>query len=82
MTAKTAALQDIKDELEKEQKTFIPFLTVLNPIMGSLVDAQLKKQGVKRIPSRKSGQLVAHCLCLSKNTVEYSNYQKYYEKVK
>lgn len=82
MTAKTAALQDIKDELKKEQKTFIPFLVGLNPIMGSLVDAQLKKQGVKRIPSRKSGQLVAHCLCLSKNTVEYSNYQKYYEKVK
>ena len=82
MTAKTAALQDIKDELEKEQKTFIPFLTVLNPIMGSLVDAQLKKQGVKRIPSRKSGQLVAHCLCLSKDKVEYSNYSRYYAKTK
>lgn len=82
MTAKTAALQDIKDELEKEQKTFIPFLVGLNPIMGSLVDAQLKKQGVKRIPSRSRGQLVAHCLCLSKTEVEYSNYNKYYEKAK
>lgn len=82
MTAKTAALQDIKDELEKEQKAFIPFLTVLNPVMGSLVDAQLKKQGVKRIPSRKRGQLMAHCLCLSKTEVKYSNYSRYYEKAK
>lgn len=82
MTAKQQAIKDIQNELDRNKKTFIPFLTVLNPIMGSLVDAQLKKQGVKRIPSRKRGQLMAHCLCLSKNTVEYSNYQKYYEKVK
>lgn len=79
MTAKQQALKDIQDELEKEQKTFIPFITVLNPIMGQLVDEQLKMQGVKRIPSRKRGQLMAHCLCISKNKVEYSNYKKYYE---
>ena len=79
MTAKQQALKDIQNELEKEQKTFIPFIASLNPIMGQLVDEQLKKQGVKRIPSRHRGQLVAHCLCLS-NKVEYSNYRKYYEK--
>lgn len=81
MTAKQQAIKDIQDELGKNKKTFIPFITVLNPVMGQLVDEQLKMQGVKRIPSRRRGQLVAHCLCLSKNTVEYSNYQKYYEKV-
>ena len=82
MTAKQQAIKDIQDELDRNKKTFIPFLTVLNPIMGSLVDAQLKKQGVKRIPSRKRGQLMAHCLCLSKDKVEYSNYSKYYAKTK
>jgi hypothetical protein len=82
MTAKQQAIKDIQDELDRNKKTFIPFLVGLNPIMGSLVDAQLKKQGVKRIPSRKSGQLVAHCLCLSKDKVEYSNYSKYYAKIK
>lgn len=81
MTAKQQAIKDIQDELDRNKKTFIPFITVLNPVMGQLVDEQLKMQGVKRIPSRRRGQLVAHCLCLSKNTVEYSNYQKYYEKV-
>jgi hypothetical protein len=49
--------------------------------MGQLVDEQLKMQGVKRIPSRRRGQLVAHCLCLSKTEVKYNNYQKYYETV-
>lgn len=79
MTAKQQALKDIQDELEKEQKTFIPFITVLNPIMGQLVDEQLKMQGVKRIPNRSRGQLIAHCLCLSTTEVKYSNYKKYYE---
>lgn len=79
MTAKTAALQDIQDELRAENKTFIPFISRLNPIMGLLVDEQLKMQGVKRIPSRRRGQLMAHCLCLSEDKVEYSNYKKYYE---
>ena len=82
MTAKQQAIKDIQDELDRNKKTFIPFLTVLNPIMGSLVDAQLKKQGVKRIASRSRGQLMAHCLCLSKDKVEYSNYSKYYAKIK
>lgn len=82
MTAKQQAIKDIQDELDRNKKTFIPFLVGLNPIMGSLVDAQLKKQGVKRIPSRSRGQLMAHCLCLSKDKVEYSNYSRYYEKVK
>lgn len=82
MTAKQQAIKDIQDELDKNKKTFIPFIARLNPIMGSLVDAQLKRQGVKRIPSRSKGQLMAHCLCLSKDKVEYSNYSRYYEKVK
>jgi len=81
MTAKTAALQDIQDELRAEQKTFIPFIVSLNSVMRGLVNEQLQKQGVKR-PSKNSGQLVAHCLCLSKDKVEYSNYSKYYAKTK
>ena len=81
MTAKQQAIKDIQNELDRNKKTFIPFITVLNPVMGQLVDEQLKMQGVKRIPSRRRGQLVAHCLCLSKSTVKYSNYQKYYETV-
>jgi hypothetical protein len=79
MTAKTAALQDIQDELRAENKTFIPFIAALNPVMTELVNRQLKIQGMKRIPSRNRGQLIAHCLCISKNKVEYSNYKKYYE---
>lgn len=79
MTAKTAALQDIQDELRAENKIFIPFIASLNPIMTELVNKQLKRQGMKRIPSRNRGQLIAHCLCISKNKVEYSNYKKYYE---
>lgn len=81
MTAKQQAIKDIQNELGKNKKTFIPFITVLNPVMGQLVDEQLKMQGVKRIPSRRRGQLVAHCFCLSKTEVKYNNYQKYYETV-
>ena len=81
MTAKQQAIKDIQNEFDKNKKTFIPFITVLNPVMGQLVDEQLKMQGVKRIPSRRRGQLVAHCLCLSKTEVKYNNYQKYYETV-
>lgn len=80
MTARQQAIKDIQDELDKNKKTFIPFIARLNPIMGSLVDEQLRNQGVQRIPSRRRGQLVAHCLLLTENEVKYSNYQKYYEK--
>lgn len=79
MTAKTAALQDIKDELEKQNKEFIPFLITLNPSMRRIVNEQLRQQGAKA-PTKNRGQLVAHCLCLSTTSVQYSNYQKYYEK--
>ena len=79
MIAKTAALQDIQDELRAEQKTFIPFLTALNPSMRRIVNEQLRQQGAKA-PTKNRGQLVAHCLCLSTTSVQYSNYQKYYEK--
>ena len=50
MTAKQQAIKDIQNELDRNKKTFIPFITVLNPVMGQLVDEQLKMQGVKRIP--------------------------------
>ena len=35
--AKKQAIQDIKEELHKESKVFIGYITELNPIMESLI---------------------------------------------
>lgn len=78
MTAKELALQDIKDELEKQNKTFIPFIESLNRPMRRICHSYLKRQGYK-MPSSSRGQLIAHCFFMN-SEVKYENYSKYYEK--
>ena len=79
MSAKELALQDIKDELEKQNKTFIPFIESLNRPMRRICHSYLKKQGF-RMPSKNRGQLIAHCFFMNTSEVKYDNYSKYYEK--
>lgn len=44
MSAKQTAINDIKESLKEENKCFIAFHRVLNPIMDSLVRQQLDEQ--------------------------------------
>jgi hypothetical protein len=44
MGAKQQAIQDIKQELKQEGKSFLAFRKELNPIMKILVKAQLREQ--------------------------------------
>ena len=47
MSVKDQAIQDIKDELAKEGKSFLAFRKNLNPIMRALVKEQLSEQSRK-----------------------------------
>ena len=44
MTAEQQALQDIKDDLKQQSKTFIAFRKRLNPIMDRIVNHYLNEQ--------------------------------------
>lgn len=51
MSAKEQAIQDIKDDLRKQGKSFLAFHRNLNPIMNRLVNKQLKEQeDINKIP--------------------------------
>lgn len=43
--AKQQAIQDIKEDLEKNHKCFLAFHTELDPIMEQLVNEQLRASG-------------------------------------
>lgn len=42
--AKEAAIEDIKNELQKQAKCFLAFIEILNPVMEKLVNQQIKRQ--------------------------------------
>lgn len=44
MTAKTQAIQDIKDELKLSSKVFLAFRKKLDPIMDKLVEDYTRQQ--------------------------------------
>jgi hypothetical protein len=44
MTSKEQAIQDIKDELDKEGKCFIAFIIKLDPIIEKIVEGYIKQQ--------------------------------------
>lgn len=44
MTSKEQAIQDIKDELDKEGKCFITFIVKLDPIIEKIVEGYIKQQ--------------------------------------
>ena len=80
MSAKEAAVLDIKEDLKKQGKCFIAFRKDLNPVMRKLVREQIHAQN----PFRKKhyGQLIAHCLfSYTTKEVKYDNYSKYYEQI-
>ena len=81
MTPKEQALLDIKEDLKKENKRFIPFRKNLAPVMRKLVRQQLKTQSTLKHwarPSKANSQLIAHCSFLAKGNVKLDNYDKYY----
>ena len=79
MSVKETAIQDIKQDLRQENKSFIPFRIKLNPIMRKLTTQYQRQQGLPIVPKT---QLVAHCFfCKSTGTVQLNNYSEYYGKV-
>ena len=89
MSAKELAIQDIKNELEKNHKCFLAFRTELNPIMDKLVSEHLKAQQKasnqvlwpSTRPSRSATQLIARCFfCKSDSSIKYDNYSEYYDR--
>lgn len=83
MSAKEAAINDIKKDLLQHNKSFIAFKQELNPIMRKLVRKHLMEQqsiNTFHTPLFHNAQLVAHCFfCKSDNTASLSNYSKYYD---
>ena len=81
MSTKELAIQDIKEDLKKQSKYFIPFHNGLNPVMRKLVIQQLRQQGSFSCyckPSHANSQLVAHCFFAASGKVKLHNYSKYY----
>ena len=83
MTAKQTAIQDIKDDLKLQGKSFLAFRNELNTVMNKLVFHHIMEQKCQQslFPihcTRANSQLVAHCL-FCKGEVKLTNYSKYYE---
>ena len=82
MTPKDLAVKDMKDDLSKENRSFLAFHNELNPAMRRLVSKQIKKQiemtNPLNMPVRHKHQLIARCF-FCKGNVKYENYSKYYE---
>lgn len=83
MTARQLAEQDIKEDLQKNNKCFIAFHKELNPVMRTLVRQQLKEQ-INLSPfhptshPKTNSQLIARC-SFAKGGLCYENYEKYYK---
>ena len=83
MSAKQTAIQDIKDDLKLQGKSFLAFRSELNSVMNKLVFHHIMEQKCQQslFPvhcTRANSQLVAHCL-FCKGEVKLTNYSKYYE---
>ena len=81
MTPKDLAVKDMKEDLSKENKSFLAFHNELNPVMRKIVSNQIKEQieitDPFNLPVRHKKQLVARCF-FCKGEVKYENYRKYY----
>lgn len=83
MTAKQQAVEDIKNDLLQQSKSFLMFNRRLDPVMRKLVSRHKEAQRKVIDPfytlNKKPSQLVARCLfCKETGNVTYTNYQKYY----
>ena len=82
MTPKDFAVRDIKEELKKQNKSFLAFHNELNPTIRGIVLSQIKEQvsitNPLNMPKRSKSQLVARCFFCD-GQVSYSNYSRYYE---
>jgi len=82
MNAKEQAVTDIKEDLEKQGKSFIAFHSELDSIMRKLVSNKIREQESISYPfniiSGERTELVAHCTFCN-GTVVFTNYNKYYE---
>lgn len=80
MTPKELAVQDMKNDLNKQGKSFLAFHNELNPIIRKLVSTQIKEQ-IKLAAPRPVAyrrEIMARCL-FCKGEVKFENYSKYYE---
>ena len=82
MTARQAAIEDIKDDLRAQGKCFIAFRSKLNPIMRKLVSHQIMEQQHAASPfqplhTRACSQLIAHCF-FAKGQAILNDYTEYF----
>jgi hypothetical protein len=65
MTPKDLAVKDMKEDLSKENKSFLAFHNELNPVMRKIVSSQIRKQvsitNPFNMPVRHKTQLMARC---------------------
>ena len=77
MSAKEIAIQDIKQDLERQHKCFIAFRSELDPAIDKLVNRKLYIQSIAK--KKTHNQLVAHCFfSFTTGEVNFENYIKYY----
>lgn len=82
MSVKECAIQDIKEDLKKQEKSFIGFIQSLDPIMDDLVNSHIKAQeekGMFKYYDKSNSRLEARCLYDS-GKITFLSYTKYYEK--
>ena len=82
MTPKDLAVRDMKEDLSKENKSFLAFHNELNPAMRKIVSSQIREQvsitNPFNMPIRHKTQLMARCF-FANGQVKLENYSKYYE---
>ena len=82
MTPKDLAVKDMKEDLRRQNKSFLAFHNELNPVMRKLVVSQIKEQASItnpfNVPTRHKTQLMARCF-FANGQVKLENYGKYYE---
>ena len=78
MTPKDLAVKEMKEELKRQNKSFLAFHNDLNPMMRRLVFSQIKQQlSINPFTPRHKSQLIARCF-FCKGQVKLINYSKYY----
>ena len=82
MTPKDLAVKDMKEDLRRQNKSFLAFHNELNPVMRKIVSSQIREQvsitNLFNMPIRHKTQLMARCF-FCKGKVKFENYSKYYE---
>ena len=82
MTPKDLAVRDMKEDLRRQNKSFLAFHNKLNPAMRKIVSAQIREQvsitNHFNMPVRHKTQLMARCF-FANGQVKLENYSKYYE---